>query len=78
MENNFNLLKFLAENKLIENEVEKTTLNETTLNVTSEEMGLLKDGLDWLLEYQEGTAPDDYITSVKKLQMKLGGGGSQN
>jgi hypothetical protein len=74
MENNFNLKKFLSEGKLTENEVVETTLNEATLNVTPEEIGMLRDGLDWLVEYQEGVAPDDYIDAIKKLAMKLDSG----
>jgi hypothetical protein len=74
MENNFNLKKYLAENRLTENEIEETALNEATLNVTPEEIGILRDGLDWLLEYQEGVAPDDYITAIKNLAMKLDSG----
>jgi hypothetical protein len=74
MENTFNLKKFLAEGKLTENEVAETTLNEATLNVTPEEIGILRDGLDWLLEYQEGVAPDDYIAAIKNLAMKLDSG----
>jgi hypothetical protein len=71
MENNFNLKKYLAENKLTENEVEETALNEASSDFTSEEIGMLRDGLDWIVEYQEGVAPDDYIAAVKRLAMKL-------
>jgi hypothetical protein len=76
MENTFNLKKYLAEGKLIENEgvTNEETLNEATLNVTPEEIGMLRDGLDWLLEYQEGVAPDDYIAAIKNLAMKLDSG----
>jgi len=74
MENNFNLKKYLAENRLTENEIEETALNEATLNVTPEEIGMLRDGLDYIVEYQEGVVPDDYIAAIKKLAMKLDSG----
>jgi hypothetical protein len=74
MENTFNLKKFLAEGKLTENEEvnENETLNEGTYNFTPEEIEILKDGLGWLLEYQEGVASDEYINAVKELEAKLG------
>jgi len=72
MENNFNLKKYLAENKLTENEIEETAINEETLDFTPEEIEILKDGLGWLLEYQEGVASDEYIEAVKALEAKLG------
>lgn len=74
MENTFNLKKFLAEGKLTENEEvnENETLNEGALNFTPEEIEILKDGLGWILEYQEGVASDEYINAVKALETKLG------
>jgi len=72
MENTFNLKKFLAEGKLTENEVIEATLNEATLDFSPEEIAILKDGLGWLLEYQEGVASDEYIEAVKALEAKLG------
>ena len=71
MENTFNLKKYLAEGKLTENEY-KEALNEGALNFTSEEIEILKDGLGWILEYQEGVASDEYINAVKALETKLG------
>jgi F0F1-type ATP synthase epsilon subunit len=71
MENTFNLKKFLAEGKLTENEY-KETVNEGVLNFTPEEIEILKDGLGWILEYQEGVASDEYIAAVKELEAKLG------
>ena len=71
MENNFNLKKFLSEGKLTENEVAETTLNEATSDFTNDEIGMLRDGLDWIVEYQEGVVSDDYIAAVKRLAMKL-------
>ena len=71
MENNFNLKKFLSEGKLTENEVAETTLNEATPDFTNDEIGMLRDGLDWIVEYQEGVVSDDYIAAVKRLAMKL-------
>jgi hypothetical protein len=74
MENTFNLKKYLAEGKLTENEAvtENEALNEGALNFTSEEIEILKDGLGWILEYQEGVASDEYIAAVKELEAKLG------
>ena len=53
------------------NEVKKV-VNEGTYNFTPKEIKMLKDGLGWLLEYQEGVASDEYINAVKKLEAKLG------
>jgi hypothetical protein len=47
------------------------SLNEAVSDLTSEEIGMLRDGLDYIVEYQEGVVPDDYIAAVKKLAMKL-------
>ena len=69
MENTFNLKKYLAEGKLTENE---EAVNEGALNFSPEEIEILKDGLGWLLEYQEGVASDEYINAVKELEAKLG------
>ena len=69
---NFNFKKYLSENKLTEN-TEESTLNEITSDFTSEEIGMLRDGLDYIVEYQEGVIPDDYIAAVKKLAIKLDG-----
>jgi hypothetical protein len=69
---NFDFKKYLAENKLTEN-TEETPLNEAASDFTSEEIGMLRDGLDYIVEYQEGVVPDDYIAAVKKLAMKLDG-----
>ena len=69
---NFDFKKYLAENKLTENEVKETALNEAALDFSPEEIEMLKDGLGWLIEYQEGVAPDEYIAAVKELQAKLG------
>ena len=49
----------------------KPSLNEGVLDFTFEELGMLRDGLDWIVEYQEGVAPDSYIADVKRLAMKL-------
>jgi hypothetical protein len=68
---NFDFKKYLAEGKLTENEVVETTLNEATSDFTNDEIGMLRDGLDWIVEYQEGVASDDYIAAVKRLAMKL-------
>ena len=67
---NFDFKKYIAENKLTEN-TNETVLNEITSDFTFEELGMLRDGLDWIVEYQEGVAPDSYIADVKKLAMKL-------
>lgn len=72
MENNFNLKKYLAENKLTENEIEETAINEGTLDFTPEEIEILKDGLSSIIEYSEGVAPDEYIDAVRALEAKLG------
>jgi hypothetical protein len=69
MENTFNLKKYLAEGKLTEN---KEVVNEGALNFSPEEIEILKDGLGWILEYQEGVASDEYINAVKELEAKLG------
>jgi hypothetical protein len=69
---NFDFKKYLSENKLTEN-TEETSLNEAASDFTPEEIGMLRDGLDWIVEYQEGVAPDSYIADVKKLAMKLDG-----
>jgi hypothetical protein len=71
---NFDFKKYLAERKLTENEAvtENEALNEGALNFTSEEIEILKDGLGWILEYQEGVASDEYIAAVKELEAKLG------
>jgi hypothetical protein len=69
MENTFNLKKYLAEGKLTENE---EVVNEGALNFSPEEIEILKDGLGWILEYQEGVASDEYIAAVKELEAKLG------
>jgi hypothetical protein len=69
MENTFNLKKYLAEGKLTENE---EAVNEGALNFSPEEIEILKDGLGWILEYQEGVASDEYINAVKALETKLG------
>ena len=53
------------------NEVKKV-VNEGVLNFTPEEIEILKDGLGWILEYQEGVASDEYINAVKELEVKLG------
>jgi hypothetical protein len=53
------------------NEVKKV-VNEGMLNFSLEEIEILKDGLGWILEYQEGVASDEYITAVKELEAKLG------
>ena len=53
------------------NEVKKV-VNEGVLNFTPEEIEILKDGLGWILEYQEGVASDEYINAVKALETKLG------
>jgi hypothetical protein len=71
MENTFNLKKYLAEGKLTENEY-KEALNEGALNFSFKEIEILKDGLGWILEYQEGVASDEYIAAVKELEAKLG------
>lgn len=49
------------------------SLNEAVSDFTFEELGMLRDGLDWIIEYQEGVAPDSYIADVKRLAMKLDG-----
>jgi hypothetical protein len=67
---NFDFKKYIAENKLTEN-TEETALNEAVSDFTFEELGMMRDGLDWIVEYQEGVAPDSYIADVKKLAMKL-------
>ena len=67
---NFDFKKYLSENKLTEN-TEEITLNEITSDFTPEEIGILRDGLDYIVEYQEGIVPDDYIMAVKRLAMKL-------
>jgi hypothetical protein len=67
---NFDFKKYLSENKLTEN-TEESTLNEIASDFTPEEIGMLRDGLDYIVEYQEGVVPDDYIAAVKKLAMKL-------
>ena len=72
MENNFNLKKYLAENKLTENEIEETAINEETLDFTPEEIEILKDGLSCIHEYIEGYAPDKYMDAVRALEAKLG------
>lgn len=75
MENTFNLKKYLAEGKLTENEEvteNKEVVNEGALNFSPEEIEILKDGLGWILEYQEGVASDEYINAVKELEAKLG------
>jgi|688.fasta_scaffold2260501_2 hypothetical protein len=75
MENTFNLKKFLAEGKLTENEAvteNEEVVNEGALNFSPEEIEILKDGLGWILEYQEGVASDEYINAVKALETKLG------
>lgn len=69
---NFDFKKYIAENKLTEN-TNETVLKEITSDFTFEELGMLRDGLDWIVEYQEGVAPDSYIADVKKLAMKLDG-----
>lgn len=53
------------------NEVKKV-VNEGSLNFSPEEIEILKDGLGWILEYQEGVASDEYINAVKALETKLG------
>ena len=53
------------------NEVKKV-VNEGALNFSPEEIEILKDGLGWILEYQEGVASDEYINAVKELEAKLG------
>jgi hypothetical protein len=53
------------------NEVKKV-VNEGALNFSLEEIEILKDGLGWILEYQEGVASDEYIAAVKELEAKLG------
>ena len=53
------------------NEVKKV-VNEGALNFSPEEIKILKDGLGWILEYQEGVASDEYINAVKALETKLG------
>ena len=53
------------------NEVKKV-VNEGALNFSPEEIEILKDGLGWILEYQEGVASDDYIAAVNALISKLG------
>lgn len=53
------------------NEVKKI-VNEGALNFSPEEIEILKDGLGWILEYQEGVASDDYIAAVNALISKLG------
>jgi len=55
------------------NEVKKV-VNEGVLNFTPEEIEILKDGLGWILEYQEGVASDEYINAVKELEAKLDSG----
>lgn len=55
------------------NEVKKV-VNEGALNFSPEEIEILKDGLGWILEYQEGVASDEYINAVKALETKLDGG----
>jgi hypothetical protein len=75
MENTFNLKKYLAEGKLTENEAvteNEEVVNEGALNFSPEEIEILKDGLGWILEYQEGVASDEYINAVKALETKLG------
>lgn len=57
--------------KIINNK--ETPLNEAVLDFTFEELGMLRDGLDWIIEYREGAAPDSYIANVKRLAMKLDG-----
>lgn len=69
---NFNLKKYLTENKLTEKVVGETSLNEGALDFTSEEIEILKDGLSAILNYQEGVAPDEYIDAVRALEAKLG------
>ena len=53
------------------NEVKKV-VNEGALNFSPKEIKILKDGLGWILEYQEGVASDEYINAVKALETKLG------
>ena len=53
------------------NEVKKV-VNEGALNFSPKEIKILKDGLGWILEYQEGYASDEYINAVKALETKLG------
>lgn len=65
---------YITEGKLNEKEIEETVLNEGVLDFTPEEIGILRDGLDWIVEYQEGVAPNDYIAAVKRLAMKLESG----
>jgi hypothetical protein len=55
------------------NEVKKV-VNEGALNFSPEEIEILKDGLGWILEYQEGVASDEYINAIKNLAMKLDSG----
>ena len=62
---NFDLRKYLAEGKLNE-EVKSFSFD-------SVDLGILIDGLGWIIEYQEGVAPDDYISDVKYLLKKLEG-----
>jgi hypothetical protein len=62
---NFDLKKYLAEGKLNE-EVKSFSFD-------SVDLGILIDGLGWIIEYQEGVAPDDYISDVKYLLKKLEG-----
>ena len=68
------VMNFTTEGELNENEIEETSINEGTLDFSDEEIGMLRDGLDWLVEYQEGVAPNDYIAAVKRLAMKLESG----
>jgi hypothetical protein len=46
-------------------------LKYLTSDFTNDEIGMLRDGLDWIVEYQEGVVSDDYIAAVKRLAMKL-------
>jgi len=62
---NFDLKKYLAEGKLNE-EVKSFSFD-------SVDLGILIDGLGWIIEYQEGVAPDEYISDVKYLLKKLEG-----
>lgn len=62
---NFDLKKYLAEGKLNE-EVKSFSFD-------SVDLGILIDGLGWIIEYQEGVAPEEYISDVKYLLKKLEG-----
>jgi len=64
------VMNFTAEGELNENKA----LNEVSSDFTVEEIGILRDGLDWIVEYQEGVASNDYIAAVKRLAMKLESG----